>query len=316
MIAARPLSLPTPNKLRLRAGGAEPAVGRRATRSARSSHASGAAVALFTAVVLLVVTCGWIFHDRIPLTPKSGVGYALGIAGGATMLLLGSYSALKRLRFMRRLGPISRWFRIHMILGVLGPLLILFHCNFRLGAPNSNVALVSMLIVAASGVVGRYIYTHISHGLYGARATLEELDAELKTSAHDLGEQLPPASRASRRLAAFAARARAPHPIIGGHLFRLAALPLLALWVRHRVLCAFRADLERVAARDGWDTRTRRASEAATREMISTYVSALVKDVQFTAYARLFSLWHALHVPLFLMLLLAGVLHVVAVHMY
>jgi hypothetical protein len=316
MIAARPLALLSPSATRLLAGQTDEATARRAARAARSSRASGAAVALFTALVLLAVTCGWLFRDRIPLTPKSGPGYALGVGGGLTMLLLGLYPALKRLRFMRSWGPLRRWFRVHMILGVLGPLLILFHCNFRLGAPNSNVALVSMLVVAASGVVGRYIYAHINHGLYGARATLAELHAQLDASAHTLDDRLPPASHAAQRLSAFAARARAPHRIIGARLFRLAALPLFAMWVQRRVLHDLRTDLECEATRGGWDARTRHASEDAARTVVRAYIRALVKEVQFSAYERLFSLWHAFHIPLFIMLLLAGIMHVVAVHMY
>ncbi len=63
--------------------------------------------ALFTAFVLLAVTCGWLFRDRIPLTPKYGLGYALGVSGAVTTLLLGLYSAAKRLRFLRKLRPLS-----------------------------------------------------------------------------------------------------------------------------------------------------------------------------------------------------------------
>lgn len=311
MTADRPLALGASSALRPRTAHAG-----QATRVAGSSRASGVAVTLFTAVVLLIVTCGWIFHEHIPLSPKSGLGYALGVTGGATMLLLLLYSARKRLRFMRNWGPLNHAFRIHMILGVLGPLLILFHCNFHLGAPNSNVALISMLVVATSGVVGRYIYTRISHGLYGARATFDELHTQLDVSAHTLGEQLPPASRAAQRLAGFAASARAPHRTIGRWLFRLVALPLLAMWVHRRALRDLRIDLDRVAHRDGWDARTHRAHEEATRAMIGAYITALLREIQFSAYERLFSLWHALHIPLFVMLLLTGVLHVVAVHMY
>ena len=36
----------------------------------------------------------------------------------------------------------------------------------------------------------------------------------------------------------------------------------------------------------------------------------------FHAYERLFSLWHVLHMPLFFMLIIAGIVHVVAVHVY
>jgi len=315
MIVARSLSLLSPSQVDLRAeevGRAAPV----ATRAKRSSQSSGAAVTSFAALVLLAVACGWLFRDRIAFTPKSGVGYALGVFGGTAMLVLSLYPVRKNLRFMRRWGALRHWFRLHMILGVVGPVLILFHCKFHLGALNSNAALFSMLVVATSGMVGRYIYTRISHGLYGARATLDELHAELDVSAHTLDEQLPPASRVAESLAAFAMRARAPRRTIVGRLARTAALPFQAMWVRRRMLRDLRADLDTQAEHNGWDDRRRRAHEAATCQLIGTYIAALVKDVQFSAYERLFSLWHALHVPLFVMLLLAGVMHVVAVHMY
>jgi hypothetical protein len=305
---ARPLAILSPGTIGVREERRSSA-----RQTASITRASGWSVALFTMVVLLTVSGGWLYRERLPLTPKSGVGYALGVAGGTTMLFLSVYAARKRARFMRNWGVLSQWFRIHMMLGILGPVLILFHCHFHVGAPNSTVALFSMLIVSASGVIGRYIYTHISHGLYGARATFEELHAQLDVRAHDLEEHLPPASRAARRLAAFAASARAPHRIIGSRLFRVAALPLLAMWVHRRVLNDLRSDFASAEPSHQGDAG---ATEAATRAMIEAYIAALVKEVQFSAYERLFSLWHALHIPLFVMLLLTALMHVVAVHMY
>ena len=64
-----------------------------------------------------------------------------------------------------------------MMLGVVGPMLVLFHANFTLGATNSNVALFSMLLVAGSGVIGRYIYTRLHAHLDGKEDTLEQLKA-------------------------------------------------------------------------------------------------------------------------------------------
>jgi hypothetical protein len=194
--------------------------------------------------------------------------------------------------------------------------LILFHCNFHLGATNSDVALFSMLIVATSGVIGRYIYTRISHGLYGARATFAELHAQWEVSAHTLGEWLAPTSRASERLANFAASARAPHRTAGARLFQLVGLPLQAVWVRRCVLLDLRCDGVSEAARAEWDARTRSGNEDATCALVRAYIAALVKEVQFSTYERLFSLWHALHIPLFVMLVLTAALHVLAVHMY
>jgi hypothetical protein len=37
---------------------------------------------------------------------------------------------------------------------------------------------------------------------------------------------------------------------------------------------------------------------------------------EYKMYARLFSLWHVLHIPLFFMLLIAGVVHVIAINVY
>ena len=37
---------------------------------------------------------------------------------------------------------------------------------------------------------------------------------------------------------------------------------------------------------------------------------------EYQLYARLFSFWHVLHIPLFFMLLIAGIVHVVAINIY
>jgi len=116
---------------------------------------------MWTIVVAVVIV--WGMHARLEryITPQRGIGYWLGITGGSMMLLLLMYSARKRVSWLRWMGSIPAWFEFHMVLGVVGPLLILFHSNFSLGATNSNVALICMLLVAGSGVVGRYIYTRL-----------------------------------------------------------------------------------------------------------------------------------------------------------
>ena len=117
---------------------------------------------LFGSAVVVVLWIGWANRDDNGLTPESGIGYWLGIAGGSLMLLLLLYPLRKRIKALRTLGSVGFWFRTHMILGVIGPVLVLLHTNFKLGSINSNVALLAMLVVAVSGVVGRYLYSKIS----------------------------------------------------------------------------------------------------------------------------------------------------------
>ena len=111
---------------------------------------------LLAAAILTVL--GWFLPLHNYITPRVGVGYWMGIVGASMMLLLLSYSLRKRFRFLDWSPTLNRWFNWHMFLGLFGPILILYHCGYRLGADNSNMALWSMITVAVSGVIGRYLH--------------------------------------------------------------------------------------------------------------------------------------------------------------
>lgn len=142
---------------------------------------------LFYLSIFVLIFAGWKNKEFSNLTPESGSGYWLGIIGGSLMLLLLLYPLRKKMRILNMLGSIKHWFKIHMLFGVLGPVAILFHANFSLGSTNSNVAFFSMVIVASSGLIGRYFYAKIHHGLYGRKASLKELRESLKESKSNLG---------------------------------------------------------------------------------------------------------------------------------
>ena len=119
-----------------------------------------------SATILYLFLAGWILPLEKYITPESGVGYALGIVGASAMLSLLSYSARKRIDALWKLSPLKNWMNLHIFLGLFGPLCILYHCRYSLGAPNSNIALFSMLSVAGSGVVGRYLYNTMNKKLF------------------------------------------------------------------------------------------------------------------------------------------------------
>src|SRR6185295_6123670 len=138
----------------------------------RAYERFGAHIGFGTAGVVLLV--GWLNRDVRAWRAGDAFGYSLGVVALACMLLLLMYPLRKRLRFLSFLGATKHWFRTHMILGTSGPLLALYHCNFTIGSFNSRVALVSALLVACSGFIGRYIYSKIHVGLYGRRTDLKE----------------------------------------------------------------------------------------------------------------------------------------------
>ncbi len=250
------------------------------------------------------------------LSPKSGLGYAIGIVGGVMILMQLLYAMRKRIQSLRFVGTVAGWFQAHMMLGVVGPVCILIHCGFSLGATNSNIALFSMLTVAGSGIFGRYFYSKIHRGLYGRKASLAELQASARelrargTKLLMMPELMKLADAQERRLLAVADWSSAllilaPFAIASrfssgrGRLRRYARAAIGVTAARHKAVASQRDRFERVA----FDYVQRRMR--ATREV-----------VEFRIYERLFSVWHVLHVPLFLMLIAAGIVHVISVHVY
>jgi hypothetical protein len=268
-------------------------------------------VVFFVAVLVLAVGI------RAPtaqyLSPQTGLGYALGIIGGSMMLLLIVYPLRKRIKALRFFGTVPHWFRLHMMLGIAGPICILYHSNFSLGATNSNVALFSMLIVSGSGIVGRYFYSKIHHGLYGRRATLSELQARAnalrggETQLPMLPELMSRIEREERRFLDAGSGALLA-PVAPFILAARARGARRRRYVRDAVRAAARTD--RVIAAQSERILNVAAHYAERRVQASRQVA------EFRVYERLFSLWHVLHLPLFFMLLAAGIVHVIAVHVY
>lgn len=118
------------------------------------------------AVILYIIFAGWILPLKRYIEPGEGLGLALGIIGSLMMLAVFSYSLRKRFRFLDKLSPLASWFNVHIFLGIFGPIFILYHSRFSLGAQNSNIALFSMITVAMSGVIGRFLYNRVNKKLF------------------------------------------------------------------------------------------------------------------------------------------------------
>ena len=270
-------------------------------------------------IIFLVVTAvlifGWLTREQSFLSPEDGTGYYLGIIGGSMMLLLSLYSFRKKYRFMRNWGPIKYWFSSHMMMGVMGPMLILFHANFSLGSTNSNLALISMLIVAGSGLVGRYFYRKIHHGLYGRHASLNELKELVKLNKGRIGKNLKLTDRSVERLARYERLSLKDTGIILS-IMRLPYVTLLSHFINWRVGRELKLFLKRYKNRHGISHSEYKKARKMARQQLKVYISSVSQLSGFTAYVKLFSIWHHLHLPLFIILILTGIVHVVVVHVY
>jgi hypothetical protein len=203
-----------------------------------------------------------------------------------------------------------------MILGILGPVLVLLHANFRLGSINSNVALAAMLIVAISGVVGRYLYSRIHVGLYGRKAEVKEILADARALREAVGADLPVADRVVEQLSAFAQLGTsAPRGALSGFLL-LPVVSVRASVVRMRLIADVRQVIAIEGRRLGWSRKMRRRRLAGVTELVTLHIAAVKKAAAFAFYERLFGLWHVFHLPLFFLLVIAAAIHIFAAHFF
>jgi len=130
-------------------------------------------------------------HDMHSTLKPGGLwGHALGIVGSSMVLLLLLYSLRKRQKFGLRHGRLSRWLDIHIFFGVVGPLLITLHTAMKFGGIVS-ISYYSMVLVALSGVFGRFVYMQIPRDSTGEALGLEGASKRLDEVRQSVAGRLP-----------------------------------------------------------------------------------------------------------------------------
>ena len=95
--------------------------------------------------------------------PGKTISLWLGWLGFGIMALTNIYSLRKRFHVFKKIGELKGWLDFHIFCGLLGPVLILFHTDFKIGG--------LVAISFWSMVVGRYFYLQ----LVSNRAELERI---------------------------------------------------------------------------------------------------------------------------------------------
>lgn len=259
---------------------------------------------------------GWLYRDTRSLSAESGLGYLLGIVAVFCMVTLLVYPVRKRFRFLRFIGSVKNWFRTHMILGALGPLAALYHCNFQLGSLNSQVALYSALLVAGSGLVGRVLYQKMNQNLYGSKTNFNQLRKSLQENTPQLSDSLTFLPLLAARIGLFDQRVFAA----GKRLWpSIKILPGLGIKARRekKVLLAFSNQQLTKKSRTCPVIRMHQHRLTAVLDRyLYLHMAQARRLARLQLYERLFALWHVVHLPFFFMLVISTAVHVLAVHLY
>jgi len=282
-----------------------------------SDNLGGGLLRITTSVsVVIVMALAWFVATSTPYKANSSFGHNLGWLGGGMMFFMLAYSLRKRFRFLARLGQLRYWFQMHMVFGIAGPALALFHSTFKIGAMNSRIALYTMLLVSGSGIVGRFVYRHIHHGLYGRKATLAEVEQRMKENAENINTVFGLVPGIGEKLAGF--QSFAFRKLDGGwaHTWHFMILRLRGRSIARAARREAWHAIDRMRREQNWSHGELLAHRRSAKEQIVNYVDTICSTATFVTWERLFALWHIVHVPFIYLFFFSVVVHVIAFYMY
>lgn len=230
--------------------------------------------------------------------PGGTIGHGLGITGTVMILLMLSYTFRKRLRSLKRVGYLSTWLKYHIFFGIAGPILVTFHTAFKFGGLVS-ISYWSMIAVALSGFVGRYLYAKVPHKLSG-----EELSRKEMGKYHaELSQQLSTEYSLSESTMGLISEITVPY---SSHTsgFRL---------LFHMIVYDFTARLKinRLCNALIKEYNIPRDRLHKFRNLVMKMISAEHKIVFWTATNKLFHYWHVVHKPFAYSMIVIMIVHII-----
>lgn len=235
--------------------------------------------------------------DHGAMKASGSYSHGLGILGSA-MITIGviTYSTRKRIRKLWKLGMLSRWLEFHIALCLLGPVLVVYHTTFKAGG-IAAISLWSMLSVAGSGIVGRYLYSLMPRNIKGTELTAQQMQDELDR----LGEVLGANKHGAQLMAAMDGfyNSIAPPESITQTVSVLVRLQQSKGQIRRAI--------RRIVGTQGLNhTQSMQLGDAARSRS-----SLLQKMTVFKQVERMFHYWHVIHLPFTVIMFLTLAAHVV-----
>ncbi len=223
--------------------------------------------------------------------PSGAMGHGLGIIG-TLMILFGVaiYIARKRYNLFSRFIRLKYLLEFHIFLCTLGPILVLFHTTFKFGGIVS-VAFWSMVMVVLSGVVGRFIYIQIPRTIEGRELGLNEVKELKNRLAQQVEEKVSGAPMQVRQRLYELLTGDVPSGgIIAGYW---------SGWRQSRVVSG-------LLRRAGLTRSERKLILDAFRQ--ERALGQKIKRLE--RMQELFKLWHVVHLPFALIMLVIVLIHI------
>ena len=272
-------------------------------------------VALLSISAFIVITAlSWLIISNTNFLTNSNFSYNAGLFGGFLMLCSIFYALLKRIRFIYAMGHNETWFYAHLVCGVLGTMIILFHTTFQIKSLNSGVALFCLTLVIVSGIFGRYICTLLSYQVQKIYHRIGEQEVSLINSLAKHGHNTDKTVKSgiSRLLATGLGKRFHWYT----NIINLFKLPVQAIFLYLSLSKNLKVVFNKISTDAGWSNGEFKSTLSENRSLARRYVKNiyLLSTSQLTS--DILSYWRTLHTSVLYLLTITAVLHILAVHMY
>ena len=236
------------------------------------------------------------------LRPSGPLGLAFGGLGFGLFLFMWLYPLRKKLHWLAFTGAVGQWLRVHVLAGLALPLLVAVHAGWRFDG-LIGLGYWALLLVCASGIMGRYLYVRIPRSQSGLELTLDEVAGERRALITRIAAatRLDPASVEK-------ALATDPRSYAGLDPARTVLRLVADDWARWRAM----RDLGRRWA------RPRPGAPALDRPALAGALKLARREMALSQQARMleasrrvFGYWHVAHRPVAVTALLAVLVHVI-----
>jgi hypothetical protein len=232
------------------------------------------------------------------------IGQTAGVLTFVGFVFMWLYPLRKKWSKLAFAGSIPRWLDVHIAVGLTLPLLGAVHAAWRFTG-IIGIGYWAMLLVAASGVIGRYIYARIPRSKAGLELNMEEIAGQRR----QLLVQL--AGTTGLEVAVVqSVLATDPAPSSIQNPLRLILQMMRDDLARRRAVKELRTRWKELGPDrpplDG--SALREVRTLARRQMSLGQQLRLLESTQ-----RIFGYWHAAHKPVAITALLAVVIHVAIV---
>jgi hypothetical protein len=245
--------------------------------------------------LLLKLQAAGYIHTASPLSTKPGreLSLWLGYIGFGLMVLMNIYSIRKRAGFMQHWGKLSSWLNFHVFCGLVGPTLILFHCDLKVRG-IVGISFWSMVISLTSGIIGRYFYVQLLQVKSDYEKLAEEYLLKLDKSLEE--KSIPVEANYKMKVLNFSLQ------YVGGYPGASYVNPIMALF--SSMVGDIRISFGQLPTPAAWPK--------STQIYLTTYALNKRKSQFLEPFQRLMGYWHAFHFPFAVFMYIAAVIHIIS----